>query len=115
MKRSFDLHPAPIAASFGHAANAEAQSRIAQNRHNLLGCKSLSGYPDTLLPSSETNIPLDQFRGIRSPARVIVAFAAQTGMRRGEILNLKWQDVDLEQGMIFVRNTKNCRVMHRWR
>lgn len=115
MRRSFNLHLAPIAASFGHAANAEAQSRIAQNRHNLLGCKSLSGYPDTLLPSSETNVPPDQSIGVRSLARVVVAFAVHTGMRRGEILNLKWQDVDLEQGMIFVRNTKNCRVMHRWR
>lgn len=115
MKRSFDLHPAPIAASFGHAAIAEAESRIAQNRHNLLGCKSLSGYPDALLSVSETNISLDQSIRVRSAARVVMACAAQTGMRRGEILDLKWQDVDLEQGMIFVRNTKNCRVMHRWR
>ncbi len=39
--------------------------------------------------------------------RVVVVFAVHTGMRRGDILDLRWQDVDLEQGMIFVRTSKN--------
>ena len=40
----------------------------------------------------------------------VVIFALQTGMRRGEILNLQWQDVSFdkgERGLITVRKTKN--------
>ena len=40
----------------------------------------------------------------------IVLAALYTGMRRGEILKLKWEDVDLEQKIIFVKNTKNNEV-----
>lgn len=39
--------------------------------------------------------------------RDIVTFAINTGLRRGEILGLKWEDVDLERNIIHVRNTKN--------
>jgi integrase len=37
----------------------------------------------------------------------IVITAVYTGMRKTEILKLKWEDIDLEQGIIFVRNSKN--------
>jgi len=37
----------------------------------------------------------------------ILLCAYTTGMRKGEILKLKWKDVDLEQGYIFVKETKN--------
>ncbi len=39
--------------------------------------------------------------------RPIVNFALYTGMRKGEILNLKWEDLDFGQKIIFVKNTKN--------
>jgi len=39
--------------------------------------------------------------------RPIVVMALNTGMRRGEILNLKWQDVDLRNRVIKIRKTKN--------
>ena len=39
--------------------------------------------------------------------RDIVTFAINTGLRRGEILGLQWEDVDLERNIIHVRNTKN--------
>ena len=37
----------------------------------------------------------------------IVVLALSTGMRRGEILNLRWKDVDFERGRILLEETKN--------
>ncbi len=37
----------------------------------------------------------------------IVILALSTGMRRGEIMNLKWGDIDLDQGSILLQTTKN--------
>jgi integrase len=31
--------------------------------------------------------------------------AMMTGLRRGELLGLRWQDVDLESGVLYVRQT----------
>ena len=39
--------------------------------------------------------------------RSIVIVALNTGMRKGEILGLKWERVDLRHGFIFLENTKN--------
>ncbi|MFH0732203.1 MAG: site-specific integrase [Candidatus Omnitrophota bacterium] len=39
--------------------------------------------------------------------RSIVVVALNTGMRKGEILGLKWQDVDFRRSIIFLLNTKN--------
>lgn len=37
--------------------------------------------------------------------KALVALAVCTGMRRGEILALRWRDVDLDEGTVWVRNT----------
>lgn len=37
----------------------------------------------------------------------IVIVAVNTGMRLGEILNLKWKDVDLKRDVLYLYNTKN--------
>lgn len=46
-------------------------------------------------------------RGRRRHLLPLVALAVNTGMRRGELLALRWQDVDLERRTIFVRESKN--------
>jgi len=38
---------------------------------------------------------------------LIVMLALTTGMRRGEISNLRWPDVDLKRGLIVLQKTKN--------
>ena len=42
--------------------------------------------------------------------RQIVIVALNTGMRRGEILNLKWSDVEMRRRTITVRHTKNNEI-----
>ncbi|MFC1621604.1 tyrosine-type recombinase/integrase, partial [Candidatus Omnitrophota bacterium] len=39
--------------------------------------------------------------------RPIITLALFTGMRRGEILKLKWQDMDFQRGIIYLLDTKN--------
>lgn len=38
---------------------------------------------------------------------IVIVIALFTGMRRGEILKLKWSDVDLDTGRVVIRETKN--------
>jgi integrase len=40
----------------------------------------------------------------------IVAMALTTGMRKSEILNLRWSDVDMDNRLITIRKTKNNRM-----
>jgi integrase len=41
------------------------------------------------------------------PLYLIVLFALTTGMRRGELLGLRWPDIDLERRTAVLHNTKN--------
>jgi integrase len=42
--------------------------------------------------------------------RELVVFAVLTGLRRGEICNLRWQDVDLDRRVVHVRSTATFRT-----
>jgi len=44
--------------------------------------------------------------------KALVIIALHTGMRRGEILNLRWQDLDLSAGLILIRDSKNGEPRH---
>ncbi len=41
-----------------------------------------------------------------------VLLALETGMRRGEILTLRWEDVDFQTGQIWIRESKNGTPRH---
>jgi integrase len=47
-----------------------------------------------------------QLTGRRKHLAPLVALAIGTGMRRGELLSLRWPDVDFQRGVIHVRVTK---------
>jgi integrase len=44
--------------------------------------------------------------------RPILICALETGMRRGEILSLRWSDVDMKTGMLYIGKTKNGEPRH---
>ena len=47
------------------------------------------------------------FENCSKHLKPIVVLALNTGMRKGELLNLKWQDVDYKRGIIYLLDTKN--------
>src|SRR6266568_6040437 len=55
------------------------------------------------LTLEQTQILLDTVRG--HPNKALFVLAVATGMRRGELAGLKWQDVDLEKGELHVRRS----------
>lgn len=60
------------------------------------------------LSADERSALLNQCRLSDNPhLETIVVLALSTGMRRGEILGLKWSDIDLKQGVIILHHTKN--------
>ena len=50
------------------------------------------------------------YDGLPPYLKPIIATAIYTGLRKGEILNLKWKDIDLEHGIIYVRQNKQNRL-----
>lgn len=60
------------------------------------------------LSDEERKILLDAARSHNSPVIYpVVVLALSTGMRQGEIMNLRWQDINLESGTITLHETKN--------
>jgi site-specific recombinase XerD len=45
--------------------------------------------------------------------RDIIIFALNTGMRRGELINLKWQDVDFLHSIVLVKNSETFKTKSR--
>ncbi|MDP2885126.1 MAG: tyrosine-type recombinase/integrase [Ignavibacteria bacterium] len=41
---------------------------------------------------------------------LLVLFAALTGMRRGEIVNVRWVDIDMDSRLIYIQNSENFTV-----
>ncbi len=55
------------------------------------------------LDQKQTKALLEAARG--DPFEALYVLAVTTGMRQGELLGLKWEDVDLENGLVWVRRT----------
>ncbi len=61
-----------------------------------------------LLSPEQARTLLDSVEGDRLEALYVLAIS--TGMRQGELLGLKWEDIDLEAGTLQVRRTLSTRV-----
>jgi integrase len=65
--------------------------------------------------TSPTYFTKQDFRGLLNAIteewlRELVVFAALTGMRRGELVNLRWEDVDLRHRLIFIQSNPTFRT-----
>ena len=49
----------------------------------------------------------DLLKSLKGVARIVVLTALHTGMRKGELLGLRWEDVDWLSGSVHVRKSKN--------
>src|SRR5262249_29394621 len=58
---------------------------------------------DRILTPEEEKRLLDQCVGRRAHLRAIIIAAADTALRKGELLALRWSDVDFVEGVINVR------------
>jgi integrase len=66
---------------------------------------------ERIITREEESRLLEACTGRRAHLRPIVICALDTGLRRGEILKLRWRDVDMEAGLIVIQafNTKTMR------
>ena len=109
--------------------NERSASHKASSTVRLLGILSRAlnhaikhhGYPLPFNPVERVNKPRIGQKTIRRiPSRLakllespacrigwIACFAVETAMRRSEIVKLEWADVDLEERLVHVKNTKN--------
>ena len=75
---------------------ADFRMKVTDNKRQR---RLLEGELDKLLSAAKAN---------RNPyVAVIVRFALETAMRRGEILALRWRDIDSERQSVTVRDSKN--------
>ena len=60
-----------------------------------------------ILSFKEAEILLNEIKSVSQQTHDICLVSFQTGMRMGEIFNLKWQDIDLVHGVMHIRDPKN--------
>jgi len=106
--------PTPLSANTIHQTHrilARALKVAVQRkrlRHNPAGASMMDAPPRVEQPikpmtEAEVDAVLDACRGQWNAARWNVALAL--GLRQGEALGLRWEDVDLEAGVLHVRQT----------
>lgn len=85
-------------------ADAQARDLVGRNVAAIArGPKKVKGKTKRSLKVEEVPPLLDAFKGDRLEAFVTVALAV--GLRRGEALGLRWEDIDLNAGVLRVERT----------
>jgi integrase len=49
---------------------------------------------------------------VNTRVALLIKFALYTGLRRGELFNLKWENVDCKNGWIYLSDTKGGKDSH---
>ena len=83
--------------------DALKQGFIGRNVAKLIDLPSVERYEGQILTVEQAHMLLEVARGSRMDALLLVALT--TGMREGELVALRWSDVDLEKGMLQVRHS----------
>ncbi len=83
--------------------NAVKWGLVSRNVTKLVTKPRMERYEGTVLTVEQAKRLLDVAQGSRLESLLVVALA--TGMRRGELLALHWDDVDLKKGVVYVRRT----------
>ena len=74
---------------------------------------SLKFLPEVKRTRFLTSEELDRIRGVMTPDDwKLVAFAIETGLRRGEQFQLRWSQVDLENGVLTLPMPKGGKTRH---
>ena len=60
-----------------------------------------------LTPEERHQLLSEAAKLANSQLHLAILIALETAMRQGEILNLQWDDVDVDRGVISIRNAKN--------
>jgi integrase len=85
---------------------------VARNVADLVEVPPIDWKEMTVLTPEQARRFLEAAKGSRFEALFVLAVTS--GMRQGELLGLRWQDVDLEQGLVMVRSTIQ-RIEGEWR
>jgi integrase len=116
-----DAGAAPGAVRLIHAtlhdalADAVRQHLIPRNVADLARLPRIHHEEMTVLPPEQARRLLATALDAGDCQQALWAVALATGMRRGELLGLRWRDVDLERGSLSVQHTLLYRNVTTWR
>jgi integrase len=98
LANSFELLTAPREKPRGYGAHGPAVDELYPHIVEPWKVESIAGYS-----AEQVKVFLETACGDRLEALFVLAI--HTGLRQGELLGLKWEDVDLESGTLRVRRT----------
>ena len=81
--------------------NAVKWGLVSHNVSKLVTRPRFERYESQTLTGEQAMKLLEVAKGSRMEALLLVALT--TGMRKGELLALRWDDLDLEKGMLYVQ------------
>lgn len=89
---------------------AVRMGELERNPAKMTRAPKLSKKEIVVLTKDEVNTLVAQALKIDHPymarmTSMLIAFTVHTGLRQGEVFGLRWEDVDLEQGAIYVRRS----------
>lgn len=81
---------------------------ISENPVLKIGKPSISNSRQRYLSLAELNLLLIEVKKSKCPVLLpITVLALSTGMRSSEIMHLKWENINLPQGLIYLQDSKN--------